>query len=312
MENNVLSRWISDPEHRNKPDWATKKTPKGWSDSKGGSTGSNSFVDIDKRLSEELGFEVKANTEERIPIILGKLSNSQIQALKKASTEDIESLYESCKHSMRIDLVIEAKNKDNFPFPIFVEADGSQHERNGVRNNSSENHLDRVKDFCCRLNKKGLMIRVKSNKESSRKVEFIAKELIRYNDSLPKELLPIEKRQLLQEYADAMCFMLAHNQMGTQISLSKRPREFVKEVQQHIVKKITTNPNRNKGFNPEEIKLLNIWVRDKKDLSRFLFVLKRIEAEKEAITPHKYQGEWCEPYTFIDKIVKVLRQYKNE
>lgn len=303
MENKVIGKWISDPTHENKPDWATKKTPKGWSDSKGGSKGSQSFVGIDKRLSNSLGFEVNVNTEERIPIILGKPTKEQNEVLKHATPEQIESLYENCKHSMRIDLVIQAKNKEDFPFPIFVEADGSQHEQNRVRNNSSENHLDRVKDFCCRLNKKGIMIRVKSNENSSKKVEFVFGELKRYYDMLPVDLSLNEKRMELQKYADAICFSYANNIEQQKYVKKIGPHKFIQIVQGNIIESVM---DFDKKFSPEERKLLNIWVRDKKDLRGFVTMLKIIENEKAVTLPIVYKREYYKPYTFMEEIMEIL------
>lgn len=303
----IESRRVRDVEHKHKPDWATGKTPKGWTDCVKTPKGTNTFIDVDKRLSYSLGFEVKMNTEEKIPIILGNVTKHQHNVLMNASKGEIETLYESTKHAMRIDLAIVAKNKDDFPFPVFVEADGSQHERNGTRNNSSENHLDRVKDFCCRLNKNGIMIRVKSNENTSKKVEYLFSEIKRYYDTLSEGGADGDIRDNIQKYTDALCFAYANKNSKT-IMLNKydRPEYFISETQYYIIDKIRSGTGNAKGLSNEEIKLLNTWVRDKKDLEQFVKNFKTLEGEKEATHPGMYRGQYYEPYTFMDDIMEVL------
>lgn len=328
----VFSRWVKDVTHTHRPNWAKRDTPMGWSDKEDtNSKGQQSFVGFSDTLKHVFSSngDFSVASEEKISIVLGKVSKEMEDALKTSTNQ--KALYESSKHAMRIDFAIEAKNKSIFPYPVFVEVDGSQHEKNRIRTiqhkedseqyQSSENHLDRIKDFCARLNKQGVLIRVKSDKDSAQKTAFIYKKLADYyakrsTDKETKNEDTNKRRAKIQEYADAMCFEYAKNGSTNSLDVGNNPDDYVKKVKNAIVKQALERHDARRGFSAQQVKLLNIWARDKKDLDGFVKALKITsienfdDIEKQATRHYVYKGQKYEPYNFMQDIIMAYRSQK--
>ena len=177
---NVEGKYIWDPDHDLILDGDFHQTERGWSDVKSGqSAGERSVQDNEKQIVSIFKPPVKLVSQRRLPIILGHLSEKQKALLDKLEPEEVADLYRFCKSAMRVDFAIMPKEPEDL-FPIYIEIDGSQHEQDGEYRGHSKSHLDRVKDFCSRLNDGAVMVRVKSNENSGRNVLEVLSRMERF------------------------------------------------------------------------------------------------------------------------------------
>ena len=292
MESTVEAKWKRDPDHTDRPDWATTRTPKGWSDSEHRNSRGEASL---KGIEERLGDGSILTSQPTIPIWL---TREQKEAIEKASPEALRKLASYTRNQMRADALLD---NNALGIPIYIEIDGRQHERDGSYKGISQSHLDRIKDFCSRLNQGALMIRVRSDEHASEKVERIYRELKRYDKDLREvKIQKGERRRLLQEYADAMCYGYTTERCPR---VDEVPEDYIQKIQEFIVRQ----RGMKNGFSSEQTKLLNVWVRRRSDLRGFAKVFKALEGEKKKYAHQMHVGEYYRPYSFIEGVV-VLRR----
>ena len=285
MESTVEAKWKRDENHLNRPGWATTRTPKGWSDSEHRNSRGEASL---KGIEERLGDGSVLTSQVHIPI---RLTPSQKKVLEKASPQDLKILDSFTRHEMRVDAVLD---NNALGIPIYIEVDGSQHEQDSVYRGASQSHLDRIKDFCSRLNRGALMIRVRSDEKASEKVERIYKELKRYDVNL-RHLEAGDRRSRLQACADALCFDHASGNTPEGIEDFER---YINQVEAKIAMKM----HRHERFGAEQVKLLNTWARRRNDLKGFVRVFKSLEGEKAAYVYRTHHGRFYHPYAFIEAV----------
>ena len=293
MENTVEARWKKDEKHLHRPDWATTRTPLGWSDAEHrNSRGEKSLIGLEERL----GDGSVLTSQPTIPIWL---TNEQKEAMEKASPEELKKLDSYTKNQMRVDALLD---NNALGIPIYIEIDGRQHERNAAYKGISQSHLDRIKDFCSRLNQGALMIRVRSDERASEKVERIYGELRRYDETLDEN--DRERRSRLQEYADALCYGFASKTMPEDFG---NPELYIYRMKRQILRSLI-----DKGkLNGEQVKLLNTWARRRSDLYGFAKVFRDVPGEKTRHFHEIHGGDFYYPYRFIEGVLRALRARKS-
>ena len=287
MESTVEAKWKRDPDHTDRPDWATTRTPKGWSDSEHRNSRGEASL---KGLEERLGDGSVLTSQPTIPIWL---TREQKETIDKASPKELKKLASYTKNQMRVDALLESPE---LKIPIYIEIDGRQHERNSAYKGISQSHLDRIKDFCSRLNQGALMIRVKSDADASKKVERIYGELKRYGAILEEFELEDRnaRREHLQAYADALCYGATE---GRWPEKTERPMGYMNRILDGIAS------SGQLRLSPEQVKLLNIWVRRRNDLKGFARAFRALEGENGLHVQTRYSGRYYRPYRFVEELL---------
>ena len=244
-------------------------------------------------LEERLNDGSILTSQPTIPIWL---TREQKEAIEKASPEALRKLASYTRNQMRADALLD---NNALGIPIYIEIDGRQHERDGSYKGISQSHLDRIKDFCSRLNKGALMIRVRSDEHASEKVERIYGELKRYDKWLGGiRFDSCNRRSALQEYADALCYGLTEGILPAE---EEHPASYVERVQMGVADDMI----RQRRFSSEQVKLLNIWIRRRNDLKGFSRVFKSVTGERERHTTPVHNGAYYHPYRFIEGVFEL-------
>ena len=181
----------------------------------------------------------------------------------------------------RTDFIISKKDRevDGFPFPIYVESDGTQHENHRKDKSGIQFELlDRVKDYLARQQFGGVSVRLRSEEQTSRQLEFVLKEMKRYYDELSKgEEDEDTIRGKVQDYADAMCleFAAEDKREGKKnsdvLDVGESPDVYMNKVHRKIIRKINRSYTlQKKQLCDTEKKLLKIWAVDSFVLSKAL------------------------------------------
>ena len=306
---NEEGKYKYDPGHNNEPkEWEKEyhRTEKGWSDAElGNSPGESSLIGVDKRLSKMLGIVVESVSQAKIPLFIGRLKEKQRKQLESLSEEKLMKAAAFAKSAMRIDVMLTSNDDTVVPFPIYIEVDGSQHERNRNYKGVSQSHLDRCKDFCARVNQNALMIRVKSTPLASKQVEHILSETKRYSQMIPKNITGNERKKMLQEYIDCMCFEFAGDSQKGTLKINPFPDVEIIKCQLEISQRLRQHGKRG-VFNPVEAKLLNMWTRQRQGLIGFCRVLKSEANEKDALSYKISRNKVPYPFSFLEGVMELL------
>ena len=303
----IEGKYKWDKKHEHEPDWPCHKTDSGWSDSEiRNSPGERSLIGIGERLSKELGFQVEAVHQARIPMYIGKPTKEQKELLESLGEDELKELSDKTRNAMRIDMLLTSKEDSSIPFPIYIEVDGSQHERDGSYKGISQSHLDRCKDFCARVNQNALMIRVKSTSLASKQVEHILKETRRFNRILSSEVQVDERKAVLQEYIDCMCFEFAENPGKAFLEIPESPDIHISKVEEELAQRLNDRwLGKSRGYNSTVVKLWNTWVHQRDDLYGFLKIFKAKAGERGRIFFERKKGKYQYPYRFMSKALSL-------
>lgn len=219
--------------------------------------------------------------------------------------------------SFKPDMVIEKKENSRLPFTVVVESDGKQHENQRTDEHGfSHVFLDRAKEQIVREKKKTLSIRLRSDAHTGKQASFILEKVLQYNNSIGEGCVQKRRRQMLQEYIDAMCFEFAseRNREADSLKIDTSPEAYVEMVKKKVVGKVKANKSRKRGLSDTQVKLLNIQVTNRRLLKGIFSIWNLPENSKKGNNDKElhFDGGPDTSFGFVTDIMRRCRRLKTK